>query len=100
MTRLRPGMRSETAEAVNQVSTTFRGAPLAPLLIACGRPNHERSSPPLLTVLLLLTGEHQEEGDGEKNERAGPLEWVGTPGVFFWHSVEAERPVSEHLSSG
>ena len=68
MTRLRPGMRSETAEAVNQVSTTFRGAPLAPLLIACGRPNHERSSPPLLTVLLLLTGEHQEEGDGASNE--------------------------------
>ena len=60
---------------------------LPPFLIACGRPNQERSSPPLLTVLLLLTGEHQEEGDGEKNERTGPLRWVGTSEVFFCYSL-------------
>ena len=55
----------------------------AAFFIAYGGPNHERSSPPLLTVLLLLTGEHLEEVGGEKNERTGPLGWVGTPGVFF-----------------
>ena len=55
----------------------------AAFFIACGRPNHERSSPPFLTVLPLLITRDQEEGDGEKNERTGPLGWVGTPGVFF-----------------
>ena len=39
-----------------------------------GQPHQERSSLLLPPVLLLLTGEHLEEGDGEKNERAGPLE--------------------------
>ena len=33
------------------------------------QPNPDRLSPPLLTVLLLLTGDHQEEGGGAKNER-------------------------------
>ena len=56
----------------------------AAFFIAYGRPNHERSSPPFLTVLLLVTGEHLEEVGEEKNERAGPLGWVGTPGVFFF----------------
>ena len=55
----------------------------AAFFIAYGRPNQERSSPPLLTVLPLLTGVNQEEGDGEKNERTGPLGWVGTSEVFF-----------------
>ena len=45
-----------------------------------GRPNLERSSPPLLTVLLLLTGENQEEGDGART-RTDP--GVGHPEVFF-----------------
>ena len=45
----------------------------AAFFIAYGQPNHERSPLPLLTVLLLLTGDHLEEDDGEKNERAGPL---------------------------
>ena len=43
----------------------------------------DRHAVPVLTVLPLLTGEHLVEGDGEKNERTGPLGWVGTPGVFF-----------------
>ena len=43
----------------------------------------DRHAVPVLTVLPLLTGVNQEEGDGEKNERTGPLEWVGTPEVFF-----------------
>ena len=43
----------------------------------------DRHAVPVLTVLPLLTGEHLEEGDGEKNERTGSLGWVGTPGVFF-----------------
>ncbi len=55
--------------------------------IACGRPNHERSSSPFLTVLPLLITRDQKEGDGEKNERTGPLEWVGTPGVCFCYSL-------------
>ena len=34
----------------------------AAFFIACGRPNQERSSLPVLTVLLLLGGEHLVEG--------------------------------------
>ena len=48
----------------------------AAFFIAYGGPNHERSSPPLLTVPLLLTGEHQEEGE-EASERED-----GTSGVW------------------
>ena len=60
------------------------GERVGPLLfLACGRPNLEQHVVPVLTVLPLLTGVNQEEGDGEKNERTGPLGWVGTPGVFF-----------------
>ena len=43
------------------------------MLRSRGQPNQERSSPPLLTVLLLLTGERQEEGEGVKNEETEPL---------------------------
>ena len=43
----------------------------AAFFIACGRPNHERSSPPLLTVLLLLTEERQEEGVGASEREDG-----------------------------
>ena len=42
----------------------------AAFFIACGRPNQERSSLPVLTVLLLLTREHLEEVDGGQ-EREG-----------------------------
>ena len=49
----------------------FLAAFPAAFFIACGQPNQERSSPPLLTVLLLLTGEHLEEVGGGKNERDG-----------------------------
>ena len=61
---------------------TFRGAPLAPLLNAYGRPNPERSPLPLLKVLLLLTGENQEEGDGA-SEREGGTSGVRNQGSFF-----------------
>ena len=43
----------------------------AAFFIAYGRPNHERSSPPFLTVLLLPTGEDQEEGDGASEREDG-----------------------------
>ena len=56
----------------------------AAFFIACGRPNKERSSLLQLTVLLLLTGEHLEEGEGVTTRGMGPLEWVGAPGVFFY----------------
>ena len=55
----------------------------AAFFIACGRPNHERSSPPFLTVLPLLTGDHQEEGGGVKNERDGISEAWALQGSFF-----------------
>ena len=55
----------------------------AAFFIAYGRPNHERSSPPLLTVLLLLTGEHLEEVGGVKNERDGTSEAWALQGSFF-----------------
>ena len=55
----------------------------AAFFIAYGRPNHERSSPPLLTVLLLLRGERQEEGDGA-SEREDGIPGVWAPqGSFF-----------------
>ena len=61
----------------------------AAFFIACGQPNQERSSPPLLTVLLLLTGEIQEEGEGGKNEETGPLR-VGIPQGSFFALAERE----------
>ena len=46
--------------------------------------NFERSSPPALTVLLLLTGERQEEVEGGKNEMDGiPGVWA-LQGSFCW----------------
>ena len=50
----------------------------AAFFIAYGRTNQERSSPPLLTVLLLLTAERQEEGDGA-SEREHVTSGVWTP---------------------
>ena len=57
----------------------------------------DRHAVPVLTVLPLLTGEHLEEGDGEKNERTGSLGWVGTPGVSFLSLVMAVRFCSPSL---
>ena len=55
----------------------------AAFFLACGRPNQERSPLPLLTVLLLLTGGDQEEGDGA-SEREDGTSGVWTPqGSFF-----------------
>ena len=53
-----------------------------PFLNACGGPNQERSSLPLLTVLLLLAGGHQEEGDGA-SEREGGTSEVWAPQRSF-----------------
>ena len=47
-------------------------------------PNLERSSPPLLTVLLLLTGEHQEEGEWVEKTRVQTSGSGRHPEVFFW----------------
>ena len=57
---------------------------LPPFLIACGRPNQERSSLPPLTVLPLLTGEHQEEGEWVEKTRVQTSGSGRHPGVFFW----------------
>ena len=72
----------------------------AAFFIAYGRPNQERSSPPLLTVLLLLTAERQEEGEWVEKTRVQTSGSGRHPEVFFWHPLRAERPSSEHLSSG
>ena len=53
-----------------------------PFLIACGRPNQERSSLPVLTVLLLLGGEHLVEG-GRVERRGDWTSGVRTQGSFF-----------------
>ena len=55
----------------------------AAFFIAYGRPNHERSSLPFLTVLLLLTGEDQEEGDGASEREDGTSGVWALQGSFF-----------------
>ena len=50
------------------------GVTYCDFFIFCGRSNQERSSLPVLTVLPLLAGEKQEEGEGVKNERDGTSE--------------------------
>ena len=54
--------------------------------IACGQPNTERSPLPVLTVLLLHTGERQEEGDGASEREDG------TPGVWALQGFFIEDP--------
>ena len=46
---------------------------LPPFLIACGRPNQERSSLLPLTVLLLLAGEHLEHSEEVTGKRSPDL---------------------------
>ena len=46
-------------------------------------PNLERSSPPLLTVLLLLTAEPQQEGGWVEKTRVQTSEGGNASGVFF-----------------
>ena len=64
----------------------------AAFFIAYGGPNHERSSPPLLTVLLLLTGEHLQEGDGASEREDGTSEGMHPSGVFFYLRPSPCRP--------
>ena len=56
---------------------------LPPFFIAYGGPNRERSSPPLLTVFLLLTGENQQEGGWVEKTRVQTSEGGNASGVFF-----------------
>ena len=71
------------APAFSTRSSPSMAAFPAAFFIACGRPNPDRCPLPIPPVLLLLTGEHLEEGEGVTTRGLGPLEWVGTPGVFF-----------------
>ena len=80
-------MRSETAEAVEPGLNDLQGGTACPLLIACGQPSQERSPLPLLTVLLLLTGERLEEVGGVKNERDGTSGVWALQGSFFGRRV-------------
>ena len=71
------GVRNEQHGSLGNLCLTV------PFLNAYGGPNHERSSPPLLTVLPLLTAEHQQEGGWVEKTRGRDL-WGENPGVFFW----------------
>ena len=66
----------------------------AAFFIAHGRPNHERSSPPFLTVLLLLTGEDQEKGDGASEREDG------TSGVWALQGALLPSPDFTHTKTG
>ena len=55
----------------------------AAFFIACGRPNHERSSPPFLAVLPLLITRDQEEGDGASEREDGTSGVWALQGSFF-----------------
>ena len=61
----------------------FLAAFPAAFFIACGRPNKERSSTPLMTVLLLPARERQEEGIGASSEGTGPLKSGNSQRSFF-----------------
>ena len=57
---------------------------MGPLLfLACGQPNTERSPLPALMVFLLLTGEHQEEGEWVEKTRVQTSGSGRHPEVFF-----------------
>ena len=73
----------ETAEAVAKSQRSLIAALPAAFFIACGQPNQERSSLPVLTVLPLLTGEHQEEGEWVEKTRVQTSGSGRHPGVFF-----------------
>ena len=63
----------------------------AAFFIAYGRPNHERSSPPCLTVLLLPTGKDQEEGDGASEREDGTSGVWAPRGSFLFMPVAQEN---------
>ena len=73
----------ETAEAVAKSQRSLIAALPAAFFIACGQPNQERSSLPVLTVLPLLTGKHQEEGGWVEKTRVRTSEGGNASGVFF-----------------
>ena len=73
----------ETAEAVAKSQRSLIAALPAAFFIACGQPNQERSSLPPLTVLPLLTGEHQEEGEWVEKTRVQTSGSGRHPEVFF-----------------
>ena len=88
--RPRPRSLTEEGGAAGDPSLFDAFVPLllaalpAAFFIACGRPNQERSSLPVLTVLPLLAGEHLEEGDGVEKTRVQDLwEWETPRGLFL-----------------
>ena len=87
-----PGCFKRVVPLVTPVFST-RSSPccwrhsLPPFLIACGRPNTERSPLPALTVFLLLTGEHQEEGEWVEKTRVQTSGSGRPPEVFFCPAV-------------
>ena len=86
------------APAFSTRSSPSMAAFPAAFFIACGRPNHERSPLPLLTVLLLLTGEHQEEGDWASNEGTQKPLGCGHLRGLFLPTHNRGRRCSQHHS--
>jgi hypothetical protein len=58
---------------LRRVRPLYLAAFPAAFFIACGRPNHERSPLPLLTVLPLLTAEHLEHSEEVTGKRTPDL---------------------------
>jgi hypothetical protein len=73
----------ETAEAVAKSQRSLIVALPAAFFIACGQPNQERSSLPVLTVLPLLTGKHQQESEWVEKTRVQTSGSGRHPEVFF-----------------
>ena len=73
----------ETAEAVAKSQRSLIAALPAAFFIACGQPNQERSSLPVLTVLPLLTGKHQQESEWVEKTRVQTSGSGRHPEVFF-----------------
>ena len=72
----------------------------AAFFIACGQPNQERSSLPVLTVLPLLTGKHQEEGEWVEKTRVQTSGSGRHPGVFFCDVAVLSTKVGEPFLYG
>ena len=76
------GVPAGTPATSTHSSPSLAAFPAA--LFYCFRgPNREGSSPPLLTVLLLLTGENQQEGGWVEKTRVQTSEGGNASGVFF-----------------
>ena len=76
-------MRSETAEAVKPGLNDLQGGTACPPSYCLRATEPDRHAVPVLTVLPLLTGEHQEEGEWVEKTRVQTSGSGRHPEVFF-----------------